>query len=125
MFRFLTVPFTVVESGLSRIRPVLAEAAQTLGATNRMLHIYLPLLKGSMLAAAMLTFDLVDCMKELPMTLMLRPADYQTLATQVWEYAEDEQFAAAAPAALFIAIVGIVAVMVANYIFSKARPGSA
>ena len=123
VFRFLTVPFTVVESGLSRIRPVLAEAAQTLGATNRMLHIYLPLLKGSMLAAAMLTF--VDCMKELPMTLMLRPADYQTLATQVWEYAEDEQFAAAAPAALFIAIVGIVAVMVANYIFSKARPGSA
>ena len=121
--RFLTLPFTILGSGLSRVRPGLEEAARTLGKSSRwcMAGIYLPLLKGSLLAAGMLTF--VDCMKELPMTLILRPPDFNTLATQVWQYAEDEQFAAAAPAALIIVLLGIVAVVVANHALGRARPG--
>lgn len=123
--RFLTLPFTILGSGLSRIRPGLEEAAHTLGKGSSwcMMRLYLPLLKGSLLAAGMLIF--VDCMKELPMTLILRPPDFDTLATQVWQYAEDEQFAAAAPAALIIVILGILAVIVANYALGRARPGSA
>ena len=64
-----------------------------------------PLLRKSMLAGGMLVF--VDVMKELPMTLLLRPFNYETLSTYVYQFAKDELLEESALAALMIIVVGI------------------
>jgi iron(III) transport system permease protein len=73
------------------------------------MRVHLPLMKGSVLTAVLLVF--VDGMKELPMTLILRPFNFNTLATHVYEYASYEAFQEAAPAALAIVAVGLLPVM--------------
>ena len=68
----------------------------------------LPLMKGSVGSALLLVF--VDCTKELPATLLLRPFNYETLATRVHEKASLEDLGNASPAALLVVGVGLVAV---------------
>ena len=102
--RFLAVGSGAVESGLERIHRNLDEAATLLGASGlaRLRRLHLPLLRGSLLAAAVLAF--VDLMKELPITLMTRPFGFETLAVRVFEMAaEGEWERAALPAALIVA----------------------
>jgi iron(III) transport system permease protein len=102
--RFLAVGSGAVESGLERIHRNLDEAATLLGARGlaRLRRLHLPLLRGSLLAAAVLAF--VDLMKELPITLMTRPFGFETLAVRVFEMAaEGEWERAALPAALIVA----------------------
>ena len=70
------------------------------------------LLRKPMLAAGMLVF--VDVMKELPMTLLLRPFNYETLSTYVYQFAKDELLEESALAALMIIIVGIGPVILLN-----------
>ena len=65
----------------------------------------LPLLKKSVLAGGILVF--VDVMKELPMTLLLRPFNFETLSTYVYQFAKDEMLEASALAALTIILVGL------------------
>ena len=88
--RFLTVSFGSAESGLARITPSMDQAAKTLGkgSLQTLFLIHLPLLRKSLLTAALIVF--VDCMKELPATLLLRPFNFETLATYVYQYASDE-----------------------------------
>lgn len=97
--RFLSLSFGSAESGLEKVTANMDGAARTLGAgplaTLRRVH--LPMLKGSIMTAALLVF--VDCMKELPMTVILRPFDFGTLATFVHQYASDEMLPEAALAA--------------------------
>ena len=66
---------------------------------------HLPLLRGSLLTAALLVF--VDVMKELPATLVMRPFNFDTLATQAYTLAADERLAEASTAALAIVAVGL------------------
>jgi iron(III) transport system permease protein len=102
--RFLAVGSGPVESGLERIHRNLDEAALLLGArgTARLRRLHLPLLRGSLLAAAVLVF--VDLMKELPITLMTRPFGFETLAVRVFEMtAEGEWERAALPSVLIVA----------------------
>jgi iron(III) transport system permease protein len=102
--RFLAVGTGPVESGLERIHRNLDEAALLLGArgTARLRRLHLPLLRGSLLAAAVLVF--VDLMKELPITLMTRPFGFETLAVRVFEMtAEGEWERAALPSVLIVA----------------------
>jgi iron(III) transport system permease protein len=109
--RFLAVGAGPVESGLERIHRNLDEAAALLGARGlaRLRRVHLPLLRGSLLAAAVLVF--VDLMKELPITLMTRPFGFETLAVRVFEMAaEGEWERAALPSALIVA-VGVVPVV--------------
>ncbi len=68
--------------------------------------IHLPLLRPAIGAAALLVF--VDSMKELPATLLLRPFNFDTLATQIYTFASQEQFERSALAALTIVAVGLV-----------------
>ena len=86
-------------------------AAQTLGrrATRILAEIHLPLLKPVLLSALLITF--VDCMKELPATILLRPFNFDTLATTVFEAASREAFEDAALPALTIVLVGLVPVI--------------
>ena len=110
--RFLTIAAGGVESGLSRLSTSLDDAARTLGerAGGRLRRIHIPLARPAMAAAALLVF--VDCMKELPATLLLRPLGFETLATHLYGEAVRGTYEDAAIAALLIVIVGIVPVVV-------------
>ena len=67
---------------------------------------HVPLLRRSLLIAGLVVF--VDVAKELPMTLMLRPFNFDTLAVRVYELASDERLEEAATAAILIVIVGLI-----------------
>ena len=121
--RFLAVSFGAVEASLAKVTPHMDQAARSLGAgpAATLRRVHLPLIRGSMLTAALLVF--VDAMKELPMTLMLRPFGFQSLATYVYQYAGDEQIERAALAALAIVGAGILPVIALNLAIARARPG--
>jgi iron(III) transport system permease protein len=109
--RFLAVALNPIESSLSRIRPSLDEAARSLG-TNRLgvlTRVHMPLLSGGMASGLLLVF--VDVMKELPATIVLRPFNFDTLATQVYLLAADERLAEAATPSLMIVAVGLIPVV--------------
>ncbi|WP_417685907.1 ABC transporter permease [Roseibium sp.] len=111
MVRFLAVSYGQVEGGFGKISPHLDMAARTLGrnATTTLGQIHLPLLRPVLLSALLLTF--VDCMKELPATILLRPFNFETLATTVFEAASREAFEEAALPSLAIVIVGLLPVI--------------
>ena len=110
--RFLALSQGAVESGLERVTPNIDGAARTLGCrpAGVLLRVHVPLLRGSILTAAILVF--VDTMKELPMTVIMRPFNFETLATQVHQFAASEQFAEASPSALAIVLAGILPVVI-------------
>lgn len=70
-------------------------------------RVHLPLLRGPVLVGALMVF--VDVVKELPLTLSLRPFDFDTLAVRVFQYASDERVGAAMAPALVIMALGVVA----------------
>lgn len=109
--RFLTVAYQSVESGFAGISTDIDAAARTLGATTRDMiqNVHFPLLKPSIFAACLLVF--VDVMRELPATLILRPFNFDTLATQVYRLAGDERLAEASSAALLIVMLGVLPVV--------------
>ena len=117
--RFLTVSYNSVHAGFVNLSPTLDDAARTLGATpgDIVRRIHLPLLRPSLIAAVLLVF--VDTMRELPATLLLRPFNFDTLATRVYWLASDEKLAEAASAALVIIALGIVPSLLANRIAEK------
>jgi len=109
--RFLTVAYNTTSSGLAQIPAVYGQAARSLGAKpGRMVRtIQLPLMMKSIAVAAILVF--VDTMRELPATLLLRPFDFETLATRVYRLASDERLAEASTASLIIVLVGLFPVL--------------
>ncbi len=109
--RYLAIALQSVEAGLARITPSMEAAARSLGSSPvETLHrVHLPLLRGSLLTAALLVF--VDVMKELPATLVMRPFNFDTLATQTFTLAADERLAEASAAALAIVAVGLLPII--------------
>ena len=124
VIRFLAVAHGQIEAGLERISPNLDAAARTLGesALSTLWRVHLPLLVAPLGAAALLVF--VDCMKELPATLLLRPFNFETLATHVYGLASIEQLEQAALGALTIVVVGLVPVLLLHKAIAGGRPGS-
>lgn len=108
--RFLAVALAPVDSTFERITPHMDEAARVLGARKRRVFaaIHAPLLRGGILTGALIVF--VDVMKELPATLILRPFNFETLATQAFRLASDERLAEAATPSLVIVAVGLLPV---------------
>lgn len=117
--RFLTVSFNSVSGGLAAISPSMDAAARSLGETpgGVVRKIHIPLLRPSLAAAMLLVF--VDVMRELPATLILRPFNFETLATRVYRLASDERLAEASTAALAIVLVGLLPVLLLNRVSSK------
>ena len=105
--RFLTVAFNGIQSSLKQINARYDEVAGTLGAhPNRILRqIHLPLIIPGLGSAFLIV--LVDAIKELPATLVLRPFNFETLATRVYRLASDERLAEASTAAIVIVLVGL------------------
>ncbi|MEM6334141.1 MAG: iron ABC transporter permease [Planctomycetota bacterium] len=108
--RFLAVATALLDGAFKRLRPSLDEAARTLGSSRLEMirRVHLPLLRGSVAAAALLVF--VDVVKELPATLMLRPFNFDTLAVRVYQLAGDERLPEASAAALVIIAIGVIPV---------------
>lgn len=121
--RFLAVSLGSVEAGLHRISPNLDAAARTLGQTSlqTLWRVHMPLLVPALGAGGLLVF--VDSMKELPATLLLRPFNFETLATAVYNYAALEQFEMAAPGALTIVAVGLIPVLLLHRAVAGGRAG--
>ncbi|MBB5517875.1 ABC transporter permease [Amphiplicatus metriothermophilus] len=103
--RFLTVGYNAAAAGLAQLHPQTDEAAQTLGAgpSRIILRVHAPLARPALAAGVLIV--VIDIAKELPATLLLRPFNFETLATHVYRLASDERLAQAAPAAL--ALIGL------------------
>ena len=123
LVRFLTVSLNVVEASLGKITPSMDHAARSLGRTSfgTLGSVHLPIMRGSLLTAGIVVF--VDVLKELPATLVLRPFNFDTLATMTYNLASDERLAEAAGPALAIVAVGIVPVYLMARASAAARPG--
>lgn len=121
--RFLALSQGTVEAGLGRVRPSLDMAARTLGRSPAQVlrQVHVPLVRGSLLTAVLLVF--VDCMKELPATLLLRPFNFETLATHVYQFASDERLEQSALAALSIVVVGLLPVILLSRSIRESRQG--
>lgn len=109
--RFMAVAYGPVDSAFERIKPSLLQAARTLGAGNWTIlwRISIPMLRAGIISAALLV--LVEVMKELPATLLLRPFGWDTLATRVFEMTAEGEWERAALPALTLIIAGLIPVM--------------
>lgn len=118
--RFLALAFGATEAGMERVSRNNDDAARLLGCWGVPLlrKVHWPIIRASVLTGALLVF--VDTMKELPMTMALRPFNFETLATLAHQYASDEQFDQAAPGALAIVIAGIVPVILMSSMIRRA-----
>ena len=119
--RFQAVGYGAVKSGISRVSESMIEASRVLGhgfgKTTGLTIV--PLIRLSCVAGGLLVF--VDVMKELPMTLLLRPFNFETLATYVYQFAKDEMLEEAALPALGIVVVGIIPVILMNAALDRFR----
>ena len=108
VIRFLPEAIQGMESGIGQIGGELSEAARGLGAgrLETGVRVVLPLLRPSMVAAWVVVF--LSSLKELPITLVLRPLDFDTLAVRVWTPARSGLYAEAGPAALMLVLVSLV-----------------
>lgn len=111
MIRFFSVGLGPVQSTLERIRPHYQEVAHTLGQSHWQVlrRVYLPLLTPGLLTALVLI--LVDTMKEMPATLLMRPFGWDTLAVRIYEMTSEGEWQRAALPALTLVLVSIVPVI--------------
>ncbi|EGR2794806.1 iron ABC transporter permease [Vibrio navarrensis] len=112
--RFAAVAIGSIESHLNKVSPSLDMAARTMGCNaNRMLwRVHFPLIKRGMLIAGLLVF--IESMKELNAALLLRPFNFETLATYVYSYASDERLEIAAMPAVLLVLVGLIPLVIVN-----------
>lgn len=117
--KFVIITYTAGESGLKRIPPSMPASARLagLGSLQTLLRVHIPLLRPALLAALMLVF--VDVVKELPVTLLLRPLGFDTLSTYVFQYASDEELLRAAPSGLLIVLLGLPAMVVLRHLMNQ------
>lgn len=119
--RFLAMPVGSIEAGLARIPPAIEHSARVLGETaaGTLRRVHLPLLRPAIVTGALLVF--VDAMKELPATLLLRPANFDTLATLLYGEAARGTYEEGAIAALAIVVAGFVPVALLARTASRAE----
>ncbi|MDC1157657.1 iron ABC transporter permease [Alphaproteobacteria bacterium] len=119
--RFQAVGYGAMISGVRRLPANVMSASRVLGQgyMDSIRQVIMPLLKSSFLAGMMLVF--VDVMKELPMTLLLRPFNFDTLATYTYQFAKDEMLEVAALPALMIVLSGMVPVILMSAMLRRYR----
>ncbi len=119
--RFQAVGYGAMISGVRRLPANMMNASRVLGQgyMDSIRQVIMPLLKSSFLAGMMLVF--VDVMKELPMTLLLRPFNFDTLATYTYQFAKDEMLEVAALPALMIVLSGLVPVILMSAMLRRYR----
>jgi len=122
LVRFMTSALQTVDSALHRVTPHMDDASRSLGLTpaQSLRRVHLPLLRRGLLTAGLLVF--IDVMKELPATLVMRPFNFDTLATQAYTLATDERLAEASTATLAIVAVGLLPLFVLCRQIARERP---
>jgi iron(III) transport system permease protein len=102
---FLPQSVGAVRASLLQVNPNLEDAARALGSRQAAVlrRVVLPLVRPGVAAAAALVF--LTAMKELPATLLLAPAGFRTLATEMWSATNAAQFDRAAPPALMLVLL--------------------
>ncbi|HJO14271.1 MAG: iron ABC transporter permease [Pelagibacteraceae bacterium] len=117
--RFLAVGNGAIRSGITKIHPSLIDAGRTMGFNffKIIKKIIIPLIYTNILVGGILVF--VDILKELPMTLLLRPFNFETLATYVYQYASDEMLEESSLAAIIIVLTGVGPVILLNSAIKK------
>jgi iron(III) transport system permease protein len=110
--RFFSVGLSPVQAALHRFKPSYEEAARSLGCNNRTMvyRVALPLISPATFTAALLV--LVDVMKEMPATLLLRPFGWDTLAVRLYELTSEGEWQRAALPALCLILVSILPVII-------------
>ncbi|WP_237060192.1 ABC transporter permease [Microbulbifer sediminum] len=121
--RFLAVSAGAAETSLEKVTPSMDRAARALGRNSwqTLWYVHLPLIRAGLLSGALVVF--VDCMKELPATLLLRPFGFETLATYVYQFASDEMLERSALGALMIVLVGLLPVILLSRSMGRAHRG--
>ncbi len=117
--RFMAVALGSIEAGLGKVSSNLDGAARTLGLSQFgvLRQILLPILRPALAVAALMVF--VDSMKELPATLLLRPFNFETLATHVYRLADNDMFEEAAFSALSIVGIGLVPILILHHTLTQ------
>ncbi|MCG3112441.1 MAG: iron ABC transporter permease [Candidatus Manganitrophus sp. SB1] len=119
LIRFLAVAHGAVDSAMNRITPSLDETARCLGVSGIPLlrKVYLPLLRGGLLTAALLVF--VDVMKEMPITLMTRPFGWDTLSVRIFEMTSEGEWERAALPAVALVLTGFIPILLLSRYSSR------
>ncbi|MGE6125514.1 ABC transporter permease [Aeromonas rivipollensis] len=114
LVRFVAIAIGSVESSMGKVSPSLDMAARSLGQGTRgmLRRVHLPLVRRGLFAGAMLVF--IESMKELPAALLLRPFNFETLATHVYQFVSDEMLERGALGAIVIVLVGLVPLIWVN-----------
>ncbi|OOF38894.1 iron ABC transporter permease [Rodentibacter mrazii] len=109
--RFLAMAIGSLGACLERVSPTLDMASQTMGksGTKMFKHIHIPLISKGITTAALMVF--IESMKELNASLLLRPFNFDTLATYVFTFTSDEQLERAAMPAIVLVLVGLIPVI--------------
>lgn len=114
LVRFVAIAIGSVESSMAKISPSLDMAARSLGQGDggMLRRVHLPLVRRGLFAGAMLVF--IESMKELPAALLLRPFNFDTLATHVYQFVSDEMLERGALGAIVIVLVGLLPLIWVN-----------
>ena len=119
VFRFLAVGKSPIKSSLDKQPKAFEDTSKVLGVSSfkALRTIHLPLNKMALVIAFIVTF--IDLLKELPITLILRPFNFDTLATQTYEFAVEEMLKASSIYSLMIIVIGSVLLILLKYITNK------
>ncbi len=119
--RFFGIAQSALDAAFGRIPPTLSMAARSRGRSEGevIAAVHVPLMRGSVVTTLLVVF--VECVKELPATLLLRPFNFSTLSTRTYELASLERLGEAAPAALVVILVGMLAVLALLRAEARAR----
>ncbi|MBA9025788.1 ABC transporter permease [Peribacillus huizhouensis] len=119
--RFMATGFNAIEVGFEKVGTKYMEASRILGlgVTKTFFRIDLPLIKGSLISGFLITF--VEICKELPLALLLRPFNFETLATKTYQYANDEQIYEASISSLLIIAISMLSVIIFQMIGKKVK----
>ncbi len=117
--RFIALPNNALDAGFKKLSPQVTAASRTMGKNSfsTLFKVHLPMVKNALAVAFLLAF--VEVIKELPLTLILRPFDYNTLATRCFELAGDERIAESANYALVIIFSGMIPIFLLNRILRR------
>ncbi|WP_288236552.1 iron ABC transporter permease [uncultured Clostridium sp.] len=125
IIRFLAVGFNNVQAGFEKVGFKYFEASRLLGygITETFLKVDLNMIKGAIVSGGILTF--IDIIKELPLTMTLRPFNFDTLATKAYEFANDERVYEAAIPSLIIIGISMISIFIFHNISKNRREKSA
>ncbi len=114
LVRFLAISYNTIESGFEKVGLKFHEASRTLGKgiSKTFLLVDLPMIKNSILGAGILVF--IEIIKELPLTMLLRPFNFNTLSTAIKKFAEDEMLPEASIPSLILIGVCLVLLLIYN-----------